>query len=422
MGIPVIGHSSRLRVHAIRLIGVCGILGVCGIFFSGPGIVSQSGRLFQSAEQKTMCLLTLPQAKIPSTEATLADSSLRSISPSNQEELSGDSSTVDHATVDHPQPLSDYTFTQIHMAMPVRISVWAQHKKLAHQAGRTAFLRISELVQKLSHFVPESELNSLAGNEEIPISNYTRRVSPDLMNVLSYSYEVYDCTDGVWDPTAGPIINLWKQAKKTNSLPSQGEIESALNRVGFDQMKIDEKNGTVLVLRTGIQLDLGAVAKGYIVDQALQVLKKHGIHSACIEAGGDFVVSQAPPGTTGWKIDVPHLGSMRLANCGVSISGDTVQYAEIDSIRYSHVVNARTGMPLTNRMMAVVTAPLAIQSDALATAACILKKPALKDTVRDITGVRIWRWQIGTKPIEISTTTDISKPNGISTPNEVSTK
>ena len=85
---------------------------------------------------------------------------------------------------------------------------------------------------------------------------------------------------------------------------------------------------------------------------------------------------------------------MRLDNCGISVSGDTVQFAEIESIRYSHVVDPRSGKPLTNRIMAVVIAPQAIQSDALATSACILEEAAFESIVEGIDGVRFWRWPV----------------------------
>jgi len=297
--------------------------------------------------------------------------------------------------------LSDYTFTQIHMAMPVRITVWAQGESQARRAGRAAFQRISDLVQVLSDYQPESELNRLLETGGVGLPDRGRVVSHDLLAVLSYSQEVFRLTGGAFDPSAGPLIELWKQARKAKELPSPSELDIALGRVGFDQIRIDSEAGEVRVLRAGVQLDLGAIAKGYIADSALQVLRDRGIDSACIEAGGDFVVGQSPPGTSGWKIDVPVLGATRLENCGISVSGDTVQFAEIDSIRYSHVVDPRTGKPLTRRVMAVVIAPLAIQSDALATSACILEESEFEQFADGIPGVRFWRWHLRAKDSKI---------------------
>jgi thiamine biosynthesis lipoprotein len=300
----------------------------------------------------------------------------------------------------HANKLFDYTYTQIHMAMPVRITVWSQDERRARQAGRAAFNRISELVRVLSKYEPESELNRLLDTGGVETRNRARGVSPDLLAVLSYSKLIYQLTNGAFDPSAGPIIDLWKKSRKAKTLPSQAELDMALSRVGFDQIKIDGEDGKVRVLRSGVQLDLGAIAKGYIADQALEVLGENGIDSACIEAGGDFVVSQSPPGTSGWGIDVPALGVMHLENCGISVSGDTVQFAEIDSIRYSHVVDPRTGKPLTNRIMAVVIAPRAIQSDALATSACLLEGGNFEDIVKGMPGVQYWRWRASAKDSE----------------------
>ena len=290
--------------------------------------------------------------------------------------------------------LSEHIFTQIHMAMPVRVTVWAADTQQARSAGRAAFDRIAKLETTLSDYRHDSELNQLVSDQDRDFSTDPRMVSKDLISVLSYADKIYHLTDGAFDPTAGPIIELWKNARAKQVIPSQSAITAAMRRIGFDKLEIDTANRQVRLLRPNLQLDLGGLAKGYIVDQALIEIKKAGIESACIEAGGDFVVGDAPPGTAGWEIEVPPMGTRCVNNCGISISGDTVQFAEINSVRYSHVVDPRTGYALTNRMLTLVIAPTAMQSDALATAACVMNKVEFDIVVKKLSGVEFWRRQL----------------------------
>ena len=289
---------------------------------------------------------------------------------------------------------SEHTFTQVHMAMPVRVTVWATDAQQARLAGHAAFDRISQLVATLSSYRSDSELNQLVSDQGRDFSTDPRMVSKDLISVLTYADKIYHLTGGALDPTAGPLIELWKDARATKVVPARSSITSAIKSVGFDNLKIDTENRQVQLLRPNLQLDLGALGKGYIADQALLEITKAGIESACIEAGGDFVVSDAPPGTAGWEIEVPLMGTKYLKNCGISVSGDTMQFAEIDSVRYSHVVDPRTGYALTNRIMAIVIAPTAMQSDALATAACVMDETEFDLVVKNMQGVEFWRLQL----------------------------
>ena len=123
-----------------------------------------------------------------------------------------------------------------------------------------------------------------------------------------------------------------------------------------------------------MRLDLGGIAKGYILQQALGAMVPLGVTQALVEAGGDIVVGDAPPGRDGWRIDVAGSDAVfaaraaRLTNAALATSGPTAQFVEIDGVRYSHVVDPRTGMGLTNGVTARVIARDGATADALATA------------------------------------------------------
>jgi thiamine biosynthesis lipoprotein len=127
-----------------------------------------------------------------------------------------------------------------------------------------------------------------------------------------------------------------------------------------------------------MQLDLGGIAKGYAADEALAVLKKHGLDRALVAAGGDIAVSGPPPGADGWKIAIARLpgekdaGRLILRDAAVSTSGDAEQFVEIDGKRYSHIVDPRTGIGLLGRMSVTVVARKGIESDSLTKVAAVL--------------------------------------------------
>jgi thiamine biosynthesis lipoprotein len=128
-----------------------------------------------------------------------------------------------------------------------------------------------------------------------------------------------------------------------------------------------------------MRLDLGGIGVGYAVDEALAVLKRHGIRSAMIDASGDIGALDAPPGKTGWRIGIsPHTTTreptryVSLANAALTVSGDSQQYVEIDGVRYSHIVDPRTGLGLTNRSTVTVIARDCTTADSLATAVSVL--------------------------------------------------
>jgi thiamine biosynthesis lipoprotein len=150
--------------------------------------------------------------------------------------------------------------------------------------------------------------------------------------------------------------------------------------VGWQQLRLDPRSRAVTLLAPNMRLDLGGIAKGYAADQALQVLKGRGLDRALVAASGDIAVGNAPPGQRGWEIAIAAMDSttnesartLLLRNAGISTSGDTEQFIEINGVRYSHIVNPATGLGLTNRIQVTVIAPDATITDGLATAVSVL--------------------------------------------------
>jgi thiamine biosynthesis lipoprotein len=175
------------------------------------------------------------------------------------------------------------------------------------------------------------------------------------------------------------VVRLWRRARKIHELPDAKELAKARELVGYDKVRLDDKNQTVQLTKVGMQLDLGGIAKGYAADAAQAVLKEHKITRALVAAGGDIVVTGPPPDADGWVVGIQPLDKadkpsrfLLLRDAAVSTSGDAEQYVEIDGKRYSHIVDPRTGIGLVGRVSVTVVASNGTAADSLATAACVL--------------------------------------------------
>jgi len=294
-----------------------------------------------------------------------------------------------------------FQYTEVHMGVQTRIVMYAESEERAESAAKAAFARIEALENAMSDYRPVSEINRLC-REAV---HRPTPVSPDLFRVLLRAREIAERSGGAFDPTIGPVIALWRKARKEGRLPPVAELEAARAAVGWRYMELDRKRRTVTLSREGMRLDLGGIAKGCACDAALEVLKRHRIRSALVEMGGDIVLGAKPPGTAGWRIrTLPVLevygdglesgpqgaddGVMILSNCAVSTSGDTEQFVEFAGVRYSHIVDARTGLGITNRIAVMIIAPRGELSDGLATAVAAMGQEAGRRLVEQYPGVR----------------------------------
>lgn len=278
------------------------------------------------------------------------------------------------AAAPHGSELTRFTYTEYHMGVDARLVVYAPNQKTAEDACLAAFARIATLDWVMSDYRPKSELMQLcakAGGAPV-------RVSPDLFKALQRAQQVSRESRGTFDITVGPVVALWREARKTGILPEPAAIENARKRVGWQKIKLNPAKRTVQLMVPGMKLDLGGIGKGFAADEAQTVLKKHGIRSALVELGGDIVVTAAPPNTDGWTIRAPNAGAdgtptdLHLVHCAVSTSGDTEQFVVIGGKRYSHLVDPRTGQALTRGVQVTVIAPTGLISDPLSKAFSIL--------------------------------------------------
>jgi thiamine biosynthesis lipoprotein len=271
-----------------------------------------------------------------------------------------------------------FEFSQIEMAVTVRLILYSADQSSATAAAKAAFDRVHELNGILSDYDPGSELRRLCDTAG---QHKAVRVSPDLWKVLEHAQHVAELSGGAFDVTVGPVVRLWRRARRQKELPSPEALKKARELVGYRNVRLDPKRKTVELLKAGMQIDLGGIAKGYAMDEALAVLqKKKGDTMAMVEAGGDMRLGDSPPGRTGWRVGIPPLDDPRgkplsyleLARVSVSTSGDMIQYVEIGGKRYSHVVDPRTGMALTDHCRVMVVGPCGMAADAITKAVAVL--------------------------------------------------
>lgn len=295
----------------------------------------------------------------------------------------------------HPDTCTGQTQSTSSVAKPVLMSyqkprmgtlftirLWAlpAESQKARAAADAAFEEISQLNSILSDYELNSEILLVTQQPKdtwVPISD-------DFLNILTLSQQLSLATEGAFDVTAGPHIRNWRLSKRDRRLPRPDRIEEAFLKTGFKKLSIDQKNKAVKFAVEGMRLDFGGIAKGYAADAALAILKKHGFPQAIVAGSGDIVAGDPPPGQPkGWAIGIRSLDmenskeltdTVLLTHSAVSTSGDIQQHLDIDGIRYSHIVNPKTGLGLTERIGVTIVGPNAVTTDSIATAVSVLGK------------------------------------------------
>ena len=269
-----------------------------------------------------------------------------------------------------------FEYVDPEMGVDFHLKFYAKDLAMAERIARKTYARVEDLNAIFSDYNPASELNRLSH----PPHGQSVKVSRELFDILQLAQTLAHETDGAFDITAGPMIRLWRTARKQQKLPSPIALADVKNRVGFKKIKLNSHNRTVTLLAANMQLDLGGIAKGFVVDEAMKTLKANCIRRAFVAASGDILTSGPPIGQEGWRVlvrNVDQFGNLyprtvHLRHQALSTSGDTEQFVEINGRRYSHIVDPRTGYGLAHRMQVTVVSKASAKSDSHATAISVL--------------------------------------------------
>lgn len=266
---------------------------------------------------------------------------------------------------------SRFTFEKAEMGVPFRITLFAPSEDQAQKAAESAFERIAALNAVFTDYDSDSELCRLSDTSGKGIRF---KPSDDLWLALTFAQKMAERSDGAFDMTVGPLVNLWRTARRQGRLPNQSKLDEALRRSGFRFVRLYQEEREVELLHPRMRLDAGGLAKGFAVEEALRVLREKGYTRAMVTGGGDMALGDAPPDSTGWRIDVPALdqsgaaagGILVLSNRCISTSGDLYQRLEIGGRRHSHIIDPRTGQALTDHSLVTVIGLHGMETEALA--------------------------------------------------------
>lgn len=262
------------------------------------------------------------------------------------------------------------------MGVPVRLIFYAASEDQAEKVSDEVYARFDELNTIMSDYYPDSEIIQVCRKSGKTGSFVP--LSPDLYKILTESRRFTDLTQGAFDITVSPIVKLWRRSRIFKTLPPEEYLNKAKELTGNRNWELDPKKG-VRLLKKDVRFDVGGIAKGYAMDEALKIFAKSGITRVLIDAGGDVRLGDAPPNAKGWRIGIASLAKtgeadrfVELSNCGIATSGDTFRYVEINGVRYSHLIDPRTGSPMTVHRIVSVIASDGTTADALASAFSIL--------------------------------------------------
>lgn len=283
----------------------------------------------------------------------------------------------------HSQPM---------MGTIVNLAVCGPDETLSREAINACCTRMETLSTMMSTYVPDSPLSQL--NREGILTNAPR----ELVEVFTLSRELSDLTGGAFDPTVLPLVGLFKEIKKSGVLPEKRKIKEILQLVDYRHIVVEDHT-TIKYSRPGTQVTLDAVAKGYIVDQGVAVLRKYGITNAYVEAGGDLMTVGHRQDGKPWRIgirdprndDLKQMTTIELSDRAIATSGDYMQYFTEDK-KIHHIINPHTGFSPIETASSSILAPSVAKADGLATATMVLgpeKSIALLESLPDCEGYLI---------------------------------
>lgn len=241
--------------------------------------------------------------------------------------------------------------------------------------------RLAQINKSMSTYQKESEINQFNRMARV---GEAFKASDDFYRVMSLGRQLHALTSGAWDGTVDPLVKLWGFGNRgsSNRIPEKSEIESVLQNVGFDQIDISEDK-KITKKKPVLGVDLASVAKGYGVDQIAQLLRDKGFEDFIVEIGGEVFASGLRMDGGMWRvgINIPEKDApadavykvVAMSNKGFATSGDYRNFFEIDGRSYSHVLDPRTGYPVSNGVVsASVLASDCAFADGLATALMIM--------------------------------------------------
>lgn len=242
-----------------------------------------------------------------------------------------------------------------------------------------------EIFNELEKIEKEMTINNAITSEVIEINNHAGiegvKVSKNTFDVINTGLNYSKLANGAFDITVGPLVKLWEIGFTDARVPSHEEISKALELINYEDVELNEEQLTVKLTKPGMMIDLGGIAKGYAADTAIKILKEHGNQHAIINLGGNVYAYGDKPQDQPWKIGIQnpflprgeYLGIASVKNKAIVTSGTYERFFEQDGVTYHHILDPKTGYPVSNNIVSVtIIADNSMVADALSTAAFAL--------------------------------------------------
>lgn len=263
------------------------------------------------------------------------------------------------------------------------------HGPDADEAVSAVIQELDRLTAALDRFTPDSEVHRVntAGGEWVEVGSET-------FGLTQAALELAELTGGAFDPTVAPLIDLWGFVEDPNALPDENDsptvlvgqrppedeaIQSVLQRIGYQMVELDADGSKIRLDSPRAELDFGAIAKGYAADRAVAILRERGIASGLVDLGGDMFALGSKPDGTPWRVGIAHprepgalVAVIPVEDRAIVTSGDYERYFEYEGVRYTHLVDPRTGYPQHELASVTVVATKGTEADALATAVAVM--------------------------------------------------
>lgn len=276
------------------------------------------------------------------------------------------------------------------MGSRFEITVTAENPEKANQYIDTAVSEIQRIERLISSWDPASQTSEINRNAGIkPVV-----VDPELYNLISRALKISEITDGAFDISYASMDKIWKFDGSMSSMPSEEAIRNSVSKVGYQNIILDPEDHSVFLKKEGMKIGFGAIGKGYAADRAKDLLRSQGVTAGIINASGDMNTWGTQPNGDTWKVAITNplnkehaFALLPLEDRAVVTSGDYEKFVKFNGVRYSHIINPKTGYPATGIISATVFAPKAELADALATSVFVMGIETGIDRINQLPGI-----------------------------------
>jgi thiamine biosynthesis lipoprotein len=242
------------------------------------------------------------------------------------------------------------------MDTPMQLEALGSNGKKAVDESEKRLYELNDIASTTIATSDVSKINDAAGKSYV-------KVHPEIIKMIETSQKYSKISNGLWDISVGPIVNLWGIGTDKARKPSDAEIKAKLPLIGYNKISINENDNSVMLMQPGMAIDLGGIAKGFAADEVLKIYRKYNIQNGLINLGSSSIygVGKNEDGNP-WGIAIKHprsdvstnyLGIVKISNKGISTSGDYERYFIQEGKRYHHILNPSTGYPVDNGIMSV---------------------------------------------------------------------